>query len=240
MSILMEREVTCAVCKEKSRQTVTGSLSAVGVPDLDGRPAPLLRNTMMYWLEECPNCGYIETDISLPAKKTLDKLKKSYKPFDELTDSPLAARFAKYACYLSNMVNLSGACKNFLYAAWVYDDMKKYDRARMMRRFALDFANDLADSMIRDERCYYILLKADLLRRMGRFESVLEMDENDSALDERDRWQMLFEKELAAMEDNEAHCLKERPELLSDNKLSEFLLGDINDICFKRQCIEQS
>ncbi|AHF11428.1 MULTISPECIES: hypothetical protein [Dehalobacter] len=215
MSTLAEYEVTCAVCGEKSRQTGLGSSSTDGGTDLDGRPAPSLRYTMQYWLQECPNCGYIERNITLPANKTAAKLKQCYQPFDELTDAPLAARFAKYACYLSHEGNSPDACDHFLYAAWVYDDMKKATRARTMRRFALDFAHDLASSVLKSQRCRYVLLKADLLRRMGRFAAVLEMNEKDDALDERDRWQLIFEKELALLADEAAHSIEEHPKLLS-------------------------
>jgi|GEM_PF-654121 len=219
MSTLAAYEVTCAVCGEKSRQIGLGSPSTCDGTDLDGRPVPHLRHTMQYWLQECPNCGYIERDVSLPAKKTADKLKQCYQPFDELTDTPLAARFAKYARYLSYEGNSSGACDHFLYAAWVYDDMKKATRARTMRRFALDFVHDLADSILRSERCRYMLVKADLLRRMGRFAAVLEMNEKDDALDERDCWQLIFEKELALLGDEAAHSLEEHPKLLSTTEV---------------------
>jgi len=216
MSTRVENKVTCAVCGEKNQQTGLSSSSTDGGPDLDGRSAPPLRHTMQYWLQECPNCGYIERDVSLPIKKTVDRPKQCYRPFDELTDVPLAARFAKYACYLSYEGNSPGACDHFLYAAWVYDDMKKATRARTMRRFALDFVYDLAGSVLKSQRCRYMLLKADLLRRMGRFAAVLEMNEKDDALAERDRRQLLFEKELALLGDEAAHSLEERPELSSE------------------------
>lgn len=217
MNTLIEDEVTCATCGQKSRQVRIGQTEACGWPDLDGRPAPPWRSTMEHWLQECPTCGYIAGDITWPAQKTVHKPEPGRRLSDMLTDSPLAARFVQYAGCLSYEGNSSGACDYFLYAAWVYDDLKKATRARTMRRFALDFIHDPAGSIIRNERRRYLLLKADLLRRMGRFSVVLALNEKDDALTESDRRQLLWEKELALLEDEAAHSLVERPGLFTDD-----------------------
>jgi hypothetical protein len=221
----VEAEVICAVCGRKSRQTSLGLVSIYilteqdGWADLDGRPASPLRDTMPYWIQECPGCRHIARDITLPAERTQNFLKPCRRLSDELTDAPLAARFVRYASFLSYEGNFSGACDHFLYASWVYDDLKKATRARTMRRFALDFAHDLAGSARKSERCYYLLLKADLLRRMGRFAAVLAMNEKDDVLGERGRVQMFLEKKLALKGDEAPHSLEEFPGLLADDKL---------------------
>lgn len=209
MHSLGKKEVICAVCGEKSWQAHTYMPGNEEAADLDGKPSFLIQNAMEYLLNECPKCGYIEKDISKRASMDIEEIKKFYKPFDELYDSALAARFAKYACYLSSKGDIAGACDNFLYSAWVYDDLKKRDRAQMMRRCALDIANYLTDSVFLNERKRYILLRADLLRRVGEHELVLEINQNNYTLEEYEINQLLFEKELARKEDIGAHTIEE-------------------------------
>ena len=59
-----------------------------------------------------------------------------------------------------------------------------------------------------------MLIKADLLRRIKDYDSVLEMDENDASLGPIDRQKLGWEKELALLGDYHSHNLEERPELL--------------------------
>lgn len=204
----------CAVCGEESVQQELAFVRTSGESDLDGRPGPLIRDTMRYWLMECPECGFIAEDIAIDPKVARDKIMDKYRPFDELTDTPVAARFAKFARYQIWHGEMHKACDYFLYAAWACDDMGEIGRARAMRLFALDIANDLAASLLPHRRAYYMLIKADLLRRIKNYDKLLEMDENDESLGPNDRLKLRWEKELALLGDYHSHNLEERPELL--------------------------
>ena len=59
MTTLFADELKCAVCGITSTHSDIGSSSSFGAPDLDLRPAQLLRSTMPYWIQECPFCGYV-------------------------------------------------------------------------------------------------------------------------------------------------------------------------------------
>lgn len=77
----------------------------------------------------------------------------------------------------------------------------------MMLRFTLDFADELAFSPFISDRKKYIVLRADILRRVGEFEKVLKIDVHDTALDKRDISKLLFEKELAQNRDQGIYAI---------------------------------
>jgi len=196
---LTNKEVACGACGHKSHQYFLDKQYNFDL--FDYNDSLNINENIKFLLQQCPNCGYIETDISKPVNDKVLDFKKIYKPFDELYDSDLAARFAKYACYLSKIGGYKGACDSFLYSAYIYDGLKKKDRTHMMLRFALDFANELAFSVNKCDRKKYMVLRADILRRVGEFEKVFEIDINDIALDKQDRSILLYEKELAKNKD---------------------------------------
>lgn len=211
----MVNEITkkCAVCGTESVQGEPAVSRVSGETDLDGRPGPPLRDTMRHWLMECPECGYIAEDITGAAKLAQDRIMAAYRPFDELADAPVAARFAKFARYQIWHGEMHKACDYFLYAAWVYDDLGNNIRSRVMRRFSLDIANELAASVFPRVRARYMPIKADLLRRIGEFDKVLEMDANDGSLDSFDHEKLIWERELALLGDCGPHSLNERPRM---------------------------
>jgi hypothetical protein len=219
----------CAVCGGDSIQKEYIAPYIPCVCDLEGKPDASVRQEMQYWLMECPQCGYVAEDISKAAVVAREEMMDKYRPFDELIDTPLAARFAKFAQYQAWHGEMHKACDYFLYAAWVCDDMGYWGRARAMRVFALQLAGDLAASLFPQTRARYMLIKDELLRRFKDFGGVFEMDENDACLSPVDRGKLLWEKELTLFNDSAAHSLLERPWLLPSDALADFVLCHMDD-----------
>lgn len=205
MPTLIKKEVACGACGKKSYQYFLNKQYNFDLFNYNDSLG--INENIKSLIQQCPNCGYIETDISKPLNDKALDFKKAYRPFDELYDFVLAARFAKYACYLSKIGDYKGACDSFLYSAYIYDGLKKKDRAHMMLRFALDFADELAFSVFENDRKKYIVLRADILRRVGEFEKVLEIDINDVALNTQDRSILLYEKELAKNKNQDIYAI---------------------------------
>lgn len=64
MSCIIDINTTCAICGTKSEQQLVASSFQYDLPDLDTRPGEMSRSTMHLWIEKCPHCGYISTNLS--------------------------------------------------------------------------------------------------------------------------------------------------------------------------------
>lgn len=141
------------VCQTESNHAILLSSNTFGgLPDLDGRPPSMLRGTMGYWVQRCPQCGYCATDLGRERRAALPVI-----PLDEIDESPADSpeepsserraflesivrgaryqaqlsdkRFPSLACSLlcqSMLDEVSGqsgrAALGAMHAAWVCDD----------------------------------------------------------------------------------------------------------------------
>jgi len=65
MTRLETAAIACVACGTESKQTILWSSNTLGgLPDLDGRPRAMLRDTMYLWVQRCPGCGYCAMDLS--------------------------------------------------------------------------------------------------------------------------------------------------------------------------------
>src|SRR5215510_14310051 len=69
MTLQHPETIKCALCGVVSPQMLILSSSSFGTPDLDTRPPPMVRGTLLYWLQECPECGYAAADLSKAEQK---------------------------------------------------------------------------------------------------------------------------------------------------------------------------
>lgn len=63
MTTLASTSKKCLVCGTVSQFSALQSTNSFGYSDLDFRPAEMKRSTMPYWIQECPCCGYVSSDI---------------------------------------------------------------------------------------------------------------------------------------------------------------------------------
>ena len=174
MSSLIDMEKMCAVCGKKSIQEGIASTNEFGSCDLDLRPAEMMRSTMKWWLEECPYCGYVANDLSEKTVITKDWLKNNqYISCDNRNFAyTLAESFYKY--YLISIANNDhkSAFYAALHAAWACDDVEDTDNAIYCRQKALEELGKLV--IDNDEKETFLLIRADLLRRTGKFDLLIK------------------------------------------------------------------
>ena len=173
MTTIRKIEQKCPVCKKPSLVSVLTSTSTWGYPDLDLRPAEMQRSSMFAWLAECPHCGYVsgnfnnETDITEEFLQGDDY--KSLEGFEFKSD--LAKRFFK-AFLIAKELNDTRKCFfNLLHCAWACDDAAD-SNATEIRKKALSYID--AFEAGEDEKQNLLCMKADLLRRSGQFDRVVE------------------------------------------------------------------
>ena len=150
--------------------------------DLDTRPPEMQRSTMYLWIQECPHCGYISGEISDETSITPEYLQSEEYLSCNGKDikSDLAKQFYKY--YMINMRdnNLKDAFYASLHAAWASDDKEDVEMANICRSQCIDLISQIIDNA---ENQTLIVMKADLMRRMGRFEDVI-LEYSDMKLEE--------------------------------------------------------
>lgn len=175
----------CAVCGHISEQRKTGLKSNTQpfhpTQDADFRPMEPFRDSMTLWLEKCPDCGYVDKDISDKNSSLLETIQtKDYLYFQKRVNcnkysSEFEKNFNLYAKVKEHIGEYDEAYKSMLCAAWVSDDIKAKENARINRRRACNIFNkhfDVHTANIRD-----VLRYLDILRRAEMYEDVIEIYE---------------------------------------------------------------
>ena len=202
MTTMMRTESKCAICGHVYTHHVLSSTNSFGSPDLDLRPPEMRRSTMHLWVQECPKCGYVSVNISIPGNITKEFLEsKEYCGCDGIRfASGLAERFYKY--HKINLVNndTEGAFFALLHAAWACDDEKDVKNAVLCRELALPLITQLIEENSKGSENLR-LMKVDILRRAGHFQELLT-EYKDVRFNEEVMDQVLaFQLERAKKED---------------------------------------
>jgi len=180
MSRIIPITKKCALCNREHEYRELASTNSFGACDLDLRPPEMKRSTMPLWVEQCPFCGYVSSDISkLPiGESKVNQVKEfiskeSFKCVEEKAfASKLACKFYKQYMLGREFGNKEQAFYALLHAAWSCDDENDKNNAIICRKTALEFLeflilNDKDNENLR-------LQKADLLRRSGDFDAVIQ------------------------------------------------------------------
>lgn len=186
-------------------------MTNIGTKDLDGRSSNIQRSSVYLWIQKCPNCSYCASDIST-GSPDLEKYINSPEYKNQIGD-PFYPETAN--SFLCNSIILEGE-KNFrdsgwnsIFAAWICDDNGFCKSAIECRKRALklfDLANDsnqkFEESSEREQ-----LLRIDLLRMIGDFNSALEIcnEELDKTHSDQVLILLEFEKELIMKKDSFCH-----------------------------------
>ena len=210
MSTIRQYTTQCALCGKESKHHVVSSYSLFGFPDLDFRPQTMYRETMRYWMPECPNCGY----ANIPLNRLFDLPKETIlKIIDDIKsgfhwDETYAIRFARMGAMLAESNDYQGAATQFLRVAWAFDDDRDEQSAAHWRKVAMEHVTLEMTKISEEMVCIY----ADMLRRTGDFHAVLSIDE--SQLHDNLHIRLIeYQKELSEQEDRAAHTLDENSEL---------------------------
>ena len=174
MTTISNFKMECSVCGETSEQRVLSSTNSFGYPDLDFRPPEMKRSTMRFWIQECPNCGYVAGHLSDKLEIPKDFLKtdeyRNCEGFD--FKSKLAGKFYKRYLIFNQMKNLEMSLINLQRCAWKCDD-EEDPLASDIRKMGIKIINEMLESDIEDKESF-ILIKADFMRRCGLFDELIK------------------------------------------------------------------
>ena len=181
-----EDEVTCVICGAVHEESFLSSYSNFKRPDLDYRPSEMGRSTMGHWLQTCPECGLVAPSVEHKRKIGRDFLEsEEYKNCrGRKFKSKLAETFYKYYL-ISDKEGFADECMDSaLHAAWACDDAGDKENADYCRELVLPDAEWLIDYYeqnnkdddedLSDRKNRVLLIRADVLRRLGRFDQLID------------------------------------------------------------------
>lgn len=207
-----EKEVVCSICGVRSTHTViTSSDPQKGVPDIDLRPAAPHRGYINYWVMKCPECGYCNASLDMPADIDKEYLNsEEYKTCGGIGGvSGKASYMIKKALVCLKEHCYKEAVQSYLYSAWMLDDDNSEPQAKACRKAAVAVMDSHPAAFKNDPN--FKLLKADLLRRSGDFERVMREYEGTAFSSQLMTAIAFFEVNLAAQQDSAAHRADEIP-----------------------------
>jgi len=205
MTVPIRVKRKCSVCGFVSIQTELASTSRFGSPDLDTRPPEMMRSSMGWWIQECPRCGFVSSDISSEediVPKWLLKHPKYVTCIGLDIHSSLGRNFIKALFIHVYTKNWNSAFADALHAAWACDDNDKdVENAVICRKLAIECMErfQLNDSLK--------TVKADLLRRAGLFSQVISEYEHFTSNDKKLERIISFQVEKAKLKDTGCYTL---------------------------------
>lgn len=178
MTIIENREMTCAVCGHTSHGSVLLSTYSMGGGDLDFCPPPLARNMFGTEITVCPNCHYVASDISREVSAETKNFVLTDPAFQEEYSSYSVTAYKnimRIALFEERYHDAFTAC---LKAAWfnekrgnIRDEFGSCNPA--IRIEALEIF-DKYENELKFDADTKLCLKADLLRRTMRFAEAVE------------------------------------------------------------------
>lgn len=111
-----------------------GSTSTFGSYDLDLRAPPLKRHTMGVWLQDCPECGYINYSVEelIPGAPEVVRSPEFQHLRQDRVMPELVLSFKRHALLVSADPIEAGWA--LLHSAWTYDDLKQGGEPRSVGR----------------------------------------------------------------------------------------------------------
>lgn len=221
MTTLSRESRKCFICGAVAQFPTIQSTNSFGYPDLDFRPAEMKRSTMPYWIQQCPGCGYVASDISRPVPfiryvRDLIKSDDYLNCGDIAFHTELAQQFFRQFYLLFEEGRKEAALNAILSAAWCCDDSGESDSAYKCRLLALELIPptinpdaETDEEELREQNALS-LIRADLLRRTKKYDEVVQVYTGahfpaDRAFDSMAK----YEVELALLEDDSCHSIGE-------------------------------
>jgi len=216
VTTILRKDKRCALCNQASKQVVIGSTNTMGqYPDLDTRPPEMMRSTMQWWVESCPTCGYCNFDISQMIKKANDvvKTEQYQKQLIDKKYPTLANAFLCQTMIHENNNEYREAGWACIHAAWACDDAGFKALSRECRIRALSFIEKMKelDQKFVSQPGVEDVIRVDLLRRSGQFESALNAcrEALKKGFDDTVSGILRFEMDLIGKRDLLGHTLSE-------------------------------
>jgi len=215
VTTINEKKVKCGVCGKKNKFPVIGSTNTIGLPDLDTRPAEMMRSTIVAWAQRCPECGYCSSDITSLQKeaKLIVKRSEYQEQLKDTTYPEMANTFLCKAMIDYGSENYVKATWALIHAAWICDDSDHIKQARVCREKAIDMITIAEEhgQQVSPQEGGRTAVLVDLLRRTGRFEQARQMiiKDIDTISDYNFRHILDFQIGLIDKQDMSCHSIGE-------------------------------
>lgn len=209
MTQIRDIDQKCSVCGKSSPQPVLISTNTMGYPDLDLRPAEMQRSTMITWIHECPECGYVAGNL----EEKLEIPKEMLKSEEYLTcegrdfKGKLSEMFYKQYLIGKHLENAEMCFYSLRNCAWKCDDHDD-ENASDIRKLAISYLDTLISKDLKNSDTLKVI-KSDFLRRSGEFEKLIEEYENIE-FDEKILNDIIsFQLERAAEKDTDCYTIED-------------------------------
>jgi len=214
MTTLYLTDKNCSVCGESNRfPLVDLSRKLTGIRDLDGRPSHIQRSLVYMWIQRCECCNYCAPDISATCNVDPSYINnEEYKAIIEEVSFPLTAIAFRAHGYLMMSMGLfadSGWAQ--LCAAWVCDDNDAPENAVVCRKEALSLFRCAQEKNqeFSQSHAEENLILIDIMRRIGEFDTALELCNEELQTDHPDTILLLLEYEKILIEEKDIACHNE-------------------------------
>jgi hypothetical protein len=215
MTTLDSELVPCSVCGMFSEQQVLTSTNRFGSPDLDLRPPEMERSTLCFWLQECPNCGFVSEDLE-KAEKGVEEVMAT-EGFTSLHRGELAGtligRCLKRSLLDEELGNVAAAAEHILWAAWAADDAQNEAAAEYRSKAADRFLTATSTLPNGSKETTTTRTRIiDILRRASRWNEAIGIAKVLLTRDDLDpimRSVVQFELRLAQARDAARHTVEE-------------------------------
>ena len=206
MTMLFKQKYKCAICGTITEFKFVVSTNSFGTPDLDLRPAGMARFILDYQIQECPNCGYVSTTITDTGSVTTDWLKtEEYISCDGISfKAVLARKFYKYYKICLYEKRYNEAFWALLHTAWACDDENDVFNAAYCRKLAIPFISKLIDQTSEEKAEELQIIKIDILRRAGMFDTLLS--EYSTCIFKNERMKKILAFQLARAREKDMFC----------------------------------
>ena len=206
MSMITKAYIRCGVCGHRALYTVTTGFYTRGSTDMDGRRPKNNRRYELHTMQKCKKCGFAFENISRGRPEELKLVKSAGYRFNEGRPivNPYSARYYKCGLVYLGRDEPANAYFSFLNAAWSCDDIKDFIGAAVCRRRAAEVYKSIDE----DEKRHFVLIHADVLRRIGRFGEAEEIVLH-AVIPEKYKKAAQFQLELIRAKDRKAHSMRE-------------------------------
>lgn len=167
----------CALCGADSQQNVLSSTSFFGPRDLDMRPNGPARWALQFMVQRCPACGYCAERIGeLTGGAGAVVASLIYRDvLDNARMPELARRYFCAALVAEADERRGDSARRFIDAAWACDDDGAAEQARICRERAAEMLSSAIEwGDVPTESPVVHGVRADLLRRAGRYDDAIE------------------------------------------------------------------
>ncbi|MGD0575238.1 MAG: hypothetical protein ABSB61_07715 [Anaerolineales bacterium] len=174
MTTLDWEEESCLICGKVNKCPKIASTISLGGPDLDTRPAQMVRSNIRYIMQRCPSCGYCAPRLSEGPRRIKEIVQsEAYRQqISQETYPELAKSFLCWAIIQEAVGGYSDAGWAAVRAAWVCDDAKAVEPYRLCRIRAIQLLrrSKAAGKAFAEGAGLEEAILADLLRRSGQFD----------------------------------------------------------------------